>query len=62
MRTVAAVLWLLVTVQSVFAQSYYCDRPRKPYIPIGLGADYNSMQTAQYDVERYLKRLKEYVA
>ncbi|MCK0198298.1 hypothetical protein MWN34_15395 [Ancylobacter sp. 6x-1] len=53
-------LILIATVVPSPAQSFFCDRPRKPYIP-SYSTDRSGMERAQDDVEHYTRRMKEYV-
>jgi len=51
---------LVALSHSTFAQTYYCDRPRKPYIP-SYSTDRSEMENARDEVERYTRRMREYV-
>jgi hypothetical protein len=54
------VAWLASILGPTSAQSYFCDRPSKPYIP-SYSTDKYEMENAQSEVERYTRRMKDYV-
>lgn len=58
----AAVVCLTSLWGSAFAQSYYCDRPRKPSCidTMALLRDEVTFQTCRSEVERYQRRSGEY--
>ena len=62
-RWLAAVL--LAAFEALFfglaAQADYCSRPNKPFIVSGYTSDRSSMQSTKDDVERYARRMREYV-
>ena len=53
---------LTLSAQSVTAQSYYCDRPRKPSCidTLALLRDEITFQTCRSEVERYQKKSSDY--
>ena len=61
MRASHLALALTLIAGPAFAQSYYCDRPRKPDIPSGYSADYDEMERAQDDVKGYMDDMQDYL-
>jgi hypothetical protein len=61
MRAFATFIFVVGISPCAFAQTFYCDRPKEPYIPIAYDADYSSMQMTQSDVDSYLRKMKDYV-
>lgn len=57
----AAAFWLVLSIGPVCAQSYYCDRPRKPACidTMALLRDEVTFQTCRSEVERYQRRSNE---
>lgn len=55
-------LYLLLPCGSGVAQSYYCDRPRKPSCidTMALVRDEYTFQTCRSEVERYQQRSNDY--
>jgi hypothetical protein len=51
----------LTTPMTAGAQTYYCDRPSKPYIPMGSYSERYEMESAKDDVDRYLRDMREYL-
>jgi S-adenosylmethionine:diacylglycerol 3-amino-3-carboxypropyl transferase len=54
-----AVLASVIASSNASAQSYFCDRPRKPYIPYSTSR--SEMESTRDDVERYTRRMREYI-
>ena len=61
MRNAILIVALALQGSHVLAQSYYCDRPRKPYIPSGYYAEQYEMERAIDDVESYAKKADDYI-
>jgi hypothetical protein len=57
---VGTILWLVALFDVAIAQTYFCDRPTKPYIP-SFSTDRFEMENARDEVERYTRRMREYI-
>ncbi len=62
MRSVHLSILLAMAAVPAAAQSYSCDRPRKPDVPSGYSADYDDMDRFQDDYISYLNEIRDYVA
>jgi hypothetical protein len=52
---------LLLTVPAQAGNLLFCNEPTIPYIPSGYAADAWTMQSAEFEVQSYLNKVKGYL-
>lgn len=60
--TIVVVFVLTMIAPPASAQMMFCDRPSRPYfLPNGYSASFNEMQNAEWEIDRYLDRMRDYI-